>query len=248
VVGVRADGTKELVAVADGYRESTESWAAPLRDAKRRGVRGLVLAVGDGALGLWAAVRDVFPETREQRCWVHGVANVINALPKSAQPAARWALAEIRDVEDRAHAAAAARAFADELGAKWPKAGLPRRTVDPPQDHKPHRVHLRRRAPADPGHQGPGSKAAGLPMAFSSSSQPKTAGGPSPEPSSTTESSSNDPTSRIRKPPRDHKQITRSTGRLLLWLGLTKCQGDCRRVARDSPPCGQESASVSASV
>jgi len=69
MVGVRTDGTKELVAIADGYRESTESWAELLRDCKRRGMRAPVLAVGDGALGFWAAIRDVFPETRWQRDW-----------------------------------------------------------------------------------------------------------------------------------------------------------------------------------
>ncbi len=122
MVGVRADGTKELVAITDGYRESTESWADLLRDCKRRGMRAPVLAVGDGALGFWAALRDVFPETREQRCWVHVTANVLNALPTSVQPAARKALAEIRDAEDRAHAEAAIKAFEDAFGAKWPKA------------------------------------------------------------------------------------------------------------------------------
>ena len=69
IVGVRADGTKELVAITDGYRESTESWADVLRAAP--GMTAPVLAVGDGALGFWAALRDVFPETVEQRCWVH---------------------------------------------------------------------------------------------------------------------------------------------------------------------------------
>ena len=104
MVGVRADGSKKLVAVADGHRESTESWADLLRDCKRRGMRAPVLAVGDGALGFWAALREVFPATKEQRCWVHKVANVLNCLPKSAQPAARRALAEIRDAEGRGHA------------------------------------------------------------------------------------------------------------------------------------------------
>src|SRR2546430_13208268 len=70
IVGVRADGTKELVAIADGYRESTESWADLLRDLKRRGMRAPMVAVGDGALGFWAALRTVWPETTEQRCWV----------------------------------------------------------------------------------------------------------------------------------------------------------------------------------
>lgn len=122
VVGVRADGTKELVAIEDGYRESTESWAALLRDCKRRGMRAPVVMVGDGALGMWSALRDVFPETREQRCWVHAAANVLSALPKSVHAAARRALAEIRDAEDRAHAEAAIKLFAEEFGAKWPKA------------------------------------------------------------------------------------------------------------------------------
>lgn len=101
IVGVRADGTKELVAITDGYRESTESWADLLRDLKRRGLRAPVLAVGDGALGFWAALRDVFPETKAQRCWVHKAANILSALPSSAQAGARRALAEVRDAEDR---------------------------------------------------------------------------------------------------------------------------------------------------
>src|SRR5205823_11685800 len=104
MIGVRADGTKELVALADGYRESTESWADLLRDCKRRGMRAPVLAVGDGALGFWAALREVFGETREQRCWFHKIANVLSALPKSAHPGAKKALAEIWNAEDREHA------------------------------------------------------------------------------------------------------------------------------------------------
>jgi hypothetical protein len=86
MIGVRADGTKELIALADGFRESSESWADLLRDCKRRGMRAPVLAVGDGALGFWKALREVFPETREQRCWFHVQANVLAALPKSAHP------------------------------------------------------------------------------------------------------------------------------------------------------------------
>ena len=81
MIGVRTDGTKELVAIADGYRESTESWAELLRDCKRRGMRAPVLATGDGALGFWAAIREVFPETRHQADWVHKAANVTDALP-----------------------------------------------------------------------------------------------------------------------------------------------------------------------
>jgi len=75
MIGVRADGTKELVALADGFRESSESWADLLRDCKRRGMPAPVLAVGDGALGFWKALREVFPETKEQRCWFHGACN-----------------------------------------------------------------------------------------------------------------------------------------------------------------------------
>jgi transposase-like protein len=181
IVGVRLDGSKELVAITDGYRESTESWADLLRDLKHRGMRAPVVAVGDGALGFWAAVRDVFPETRQQRCWVHKVANVLNALPKSAQPTARKMLAEIRDAEDRSHAEQAVRAFADEFGVKWPKA-VARITddVEPlltffdfPAEHWIHlkttnpiestfsTVRLRTRVT-----KGPGSRAAGLAMAF----------------------------------------------------------------------------------
>ncbi len=181
MVGVRADGTKELVAIADGYRESTESWADLLRDLKRRGMRAPVLAVGDGALGFWGALGEVFPETKAQRCWVHKVANVLNALPKSAQPTARRMLAEIRDAEDREHARRAVEAFADELGAKWPKAVA--KIVD---DVEPllafydfpaeHWVHLKTTNPIESTFatvrlgtrvtKGPGSRAAGLAMAF----------------------------------------------------------------------------------
>jgi putative transposase len=122
IIGVRTDGTKELVAVADGLRESTESWAELLRDLRRRGMQAPVLAVGDGALGLWAALRDVFPATRGQRCWVHKTANVLAALPTSVHAGARRALAEITGAEDREHAEQAIAQFAADYGAKWPKA------------------------------------------------------------------------------------------------------------------------------
>ena len=92
MIGVRADGRKELIALADGYRESSESWADLLRDCARRGMRAPVLAMGDGALGFWKALREVFPGTREQRCWFHKIANVLGALPKSAHPGAKKAL------------------------------------------------------------------------------------------------------------------------------------------------------------
>jgi transposase-like protein len=119
MIGVRADGRKELVALTDGYRESTESWADLLRDCKRRGMRAPVLAIGDGALGFWSALREVFPQAKEQRCWFHKIANVLGALPKSAHPGAKKALAEIWNAEDKDHAQAAVKQF---YGATYPKA------------------------------------------------------------------------------------------------------------------------------
>lgn len=89
VMGMSADGTKELIAMADGYWESAESWADLLRDSARRGTGAPVLAAGDGALGFWKALAEVFPEARHQRRWIHKTANVLNAPPKSAQPGAR---------------------------------------------------------------------------------------------------------------------------------------------------------------
>jgi transposase-like protein len=122
LVGVRADGSKELVALKDGYRESGESWADLLRDCARRGMRAPVLAVGDGALGFWKALAEVFPASRHQRCWVHKTANVLNALPKSAQPGARKALQDIHNAEDRDFAVKAIKTFVQLYGAKFPKA------------------------------------------------------------------------------------------------------------------------------
>jgi transposase-like protein len=122
LIGVRADGRKELVALAEGYRESVESWADLLRDCARRGMRAPVLAVGDGALGFWGALREVIPETREQKCWFHKIANVLGALPKSAHPGAKKALAEIWNAEDKRHAYDAVKAFEAGYGAKFPKA------------------------------------------------------------------------------------------------------------------------------
>lgn len=122
MMGVRPDGTKELIAVQDGYRESTESWAELLRDAKRRGMKAPVLAVGDGALGFWAAVRDVFPETRHQRDWVHKTANALDCLPKSVHPQAKRMISEITCAENKTAAGDAIDAFAAEFATKWPKA------------------------------------------------------------------------------------------------------------------------------
>ena len=122
MIGVRADGREELIALADGCRESAESWADLLRDCARRGMRAPVLAAGDGALGFWGALREVFPETTGQRCWFHKTANVLAALPRSAHPGAKKALAEIWGAEDKDHARAAAQAFGAAYGTKFPKA------------------------------------------------------------------------------------------------------------------------------
>ena len=122
LVGVRADGHKELIAVSDGYRESTESWSELLRDLKRRGMRAPVLAIGDGALGFWGALRDVFPEAREQRCWVHKIANVLDAVPSSLQPKVKAALHTIMNAENKEAADLAIDQFEATYGAKYPKA------------------------------------------------------------------------------------------------------------------------------
>jgi transposase-like protein len=122
LLGVRLDGTKELIALAEGLPESTESWADLLRDCRRRGMRDPELVVGDGAMGLWKALGEVFPAARHQRCWVHKARNVMNCLPKSAQPGATKAMQEIYNAQDRAHAEEAIQEFARTYGAKWPRA------------------------------------------------------------------------------------------------------------------------------
>ncbi len=122
VIGVTVDGSKEVIALEDGYRESEESWASLLRDLKHRGMTAPMLAVGDGALGFWAAVKEVFPETQEQRCWVHKIRNVLNKLPKRLQERAKAMLHEIMYAEDRGSALEEIRRFADEYEAKYPKA------------------------------------------------------------------------------------------------------------------------------
>jgi transposase-like protein len=181
MIGVRADGRKELVALADGYRESIESWADLLRDTTRRGMRAPVLAIGDGALGFWGALREVFPQARQQRCWFHKIANVLGALPKSAHPGAKKALAEIWNAEDKNHARAAAAAFEAAYGAKFPKATA--KITDDLEEllafydyPAEHWIHLRTTNPIESTFatvrhrtkitRGPGSRAAGLAMAF----------------------------------------------------------------------------------
>ena len=181
MVGARLDGTKELVALADGYRESKESWACLLRDLKKRGMRAPELAVGDGALGFWGAIRDVFPETRHQRDWVHKTMNILDAMPKSVHSRAKAAIHEITEAENKKEAEAAIKAFSDEFGKKWPKA------VAKIEDDKEtllsfydfpaeHWVHLRTTNPIESVFapvrarmditKGPGSRQAGLAMIY----------------------------------------------------------------------------------
>jgi len=123
LMGATADGQKELIAVQDGYRESEQSWSELLVDLKQRGlVAAPKIAVGDGAMGFWAALRKVFPETIEQRCWVHKTANVLNKMPKSVQPKAKEDLHEIWQAETKKDAEGAFDDFLEKYGAKYPGA------------------------------------------------------------------------------------------------------------------------------
>jgi len=123
IVGTLQDGTKELVAIQDGERESKLSWQELLRNLKRRGVADApALCVADGALGLWAAMEQEFPQTREQRCWVHKTANVLNKLPKSLQPKAKAMLHAIWMAATKKEAQKAFDHFLATFEAKYPKA------------------------------------------------------------------------------------------------------------------------------
>jgi transposase-like protein len=120
VMGATAEGNKELLAVQDGYRESTQSWTELLVDLKQRGLTlAPKLATGDGALGFWAALRQVYPETREQRCWVHKTANVLNKMPKSVLPRAKADLHQIWMAETREQAHQAFHTFLAKYQAKY---------------------------------------------------------------------------------------------------------------------------------
>jgi transposase-like protein len=181
VVGVLPDGRKEVIALEDGYRESTESWASVLRDLKRRGMAAPVLAVGDGNLGFWAALREVYPEAQEQRCWKHKIANVLDKLPKRLQPRAKALLHEIMYAPDRASALEDIALFSEEYAARYPKAV---KTLTKDQDRlltffdfpAEHWLHLRTTNPIESTFatvkartrktKGAGSRNAGLAMAF----------------------------------------------------------------------------------
>jgi transposase-like protein len=181
MVGVLPDGGKEVIALEDGYRESTESWGSVLRDLKRRGMASPILAVGDGHLGFWGALREVYPEAREQRCWKHKVANVLDKLPKRLQPRAKASLHEIMYAPDRESALADVALFSEEYGARYPKSV---ETLTKDQDKlltffdypAEHWLHLRTTNPIEATFatvkartrktKGAGSRNAGLAMAF----------------------------------------------------------------------------------
>lgn len=123
IMGATADGKKELVGLVDGERESTLSWKGLLLDLKRRGLdQGPEVAVGDGALGFWKALEEVFPGTRHQRCWVHKTVNVLDKLPKKIQPRAKEKLHEMYQSETKADALSVYEQFLKLYGDKYPKA------------------------------------------------------------------------------------------------------------------------------
>jgi len=123
IMGALEDGTKELVAVWDGFRESKASWQEVMRDLKARGLReSPKLAVGDGALGFWAALEEEYPSVREQRCWVHKTANILDKLPKSVQPYAKKLIHEMYMSPTKEKALEAYHRFFSEYEAKYPKA------------------------------------------------------------------------------------------------------------------------------
>jgi putative transposase len=181
LIGARPDGTKEVIALEDGYRESKESWLSLLRDLKARGMRAPMVATGDGALGFWAALREVFPETREQRCWVHKIANALDKLPKSVQPKVKSMLHEAMNAPSKKACEKALDATIEAYGAKYPKLAkclnADREALlthfDFPAEHW---KHLRTTNPIEStfatvkhrqrGTKGAGSRAAGLAMAF----------------------------------------------------------------------------------
>lgn len=120
LMGATPDGKKELIAVLDGYRESKQSWQELLLDLKNRGLQSAPkIAVGDGALGFWAALREVFPETKEQRCWVHKTVNVLNKMPRSVQPKAKSDLHEIWQAETKQNAIIAFEQFLEKYQVKY---------------------------------------------------------------------------------------------------------------------------------
>jgi transposase-like protein len=124
VVGVNDRGEKRFLAIEDGVRESTQSWREVLLTLKARGMKGPQLAIGDGAMGFWAALEEVYPDTRQQRCWMHKTMNVLNYLPKSTQAKAKQALHDIWQAETNVAAEKAFDLFVKTYEPKYPKAAL----------------------------------------------------------------------------------------------------------------------------
>ena len=166
IIGATPEGRKELLGFTDGARESAQDWRELLLDLQNRGlVVAPELAVADGALGFWKALSELWPATREQRCWVHKTANVLNKLPKSQQRKAKRALQEIWMAETSKDAEAAFDAFIAAYKLKYDKAAeclakdrqalltlyFPCRTLETSADLEPDREHLcHRAAPHDP--------------------------------------------------------------------------------------------------
>ena len=181
IIGVRTDGSKVVLALEDGHRESTESWLDLLRNLKKRGLKAPVLAIGDGALGFWAALKEVYPACRQQRCWVHKKRNVLDKFPKRLQEEAKGFLDMIIGSETRAKARAAVDRFEEAYGKAHPKAVASLKSdlddlltyYDFPKEHW---VHLRTTNPIESTFaptkartkktKGAGSRKAGLAMAF----------------------------------------------------------------------------------
>jgi transposase-like protein len=123
LMGATAEGRKELIAITDGYRESAESWRELLLEVKQRGLTtSPKVATGDGALGFWAALREVYPQTREQRCWVHKMVNILDKMPKSIHEKAKAMLQDIWMAATREEALKAFALFVQTFEAKYPKA------------------------------------------------------------------------------------------------------------------------------
>jgi len=123
LMGALPNGQKELVAVWDGFRESKDSWLEVLRDLKKRGLQRVpALAIGDGALGFWGALQEAFPETKQQRCWVHKTANVLDKMPKKIQPHAKGMIHEMYMAETKSDALEAYKTFLQTYEAKYPRA------------------------------------------------------------------------------------------------------------------------------
>jgi putative transposase len=181
LIGVRPDGGKEVIALEEGYSESEEAWASLLRDLKRRGLPAPVLAVGDGALGFWTALAQVYPETKRQRCWVHKIRNILAKLPKRLQAKAKEQLHQIMYAPEHKSAQEEIARFREEFAAKYPKAVAC--LVDEVEElltfmafAPEHWVHLRTTNPIEATFaptkgraqktKGAGSRKAGLAMAF----------------------------------------------------------------------------------